>query len=103
MYSWKEACNDAYEPIKYHKGWKKCKVCNEIPRLWIFDNGSYANCRCYYRWSETPVQVESILSYVKRNNGYLGDFVKSEERLRLAWNEFVKTGEFQNKLLEGRW
>lgn len=101
MYSWDIATIDAYKPIQDHKGWKKCKVCKEIPRIWEFNNGSHAKCRCSYKYDESRASSESILSYVKRNNGSALNY--DHDGLRKAWNKFIETGESQNKLPEGQW
>lgn len=101
MYSWEDATIDDYKPIPYHKGWKKCPKCKEIPRLWIFDNGKFAKCRCRHRFEGAPVRSESILSFVKRNKGSLHGY--DNNILRIKWNVWVMMGFDQSKLPEGIW
>lgn len=95
--------SDFYEPLESVKGWKKCKFCGEFPRIWIFDNGSYARCLCGYpeRYTaEHEARSESILSVLKRT-GSVREYTR--DNLRLAWNKWVETGIRQNKLGEGQW
>lgn len=103
MYAWNVAVTDAYEPIQYHKGWKKCLVCKEIPRIWIFDNGNFASCRCRYMYDPPQARAESIMSYVVRNNGSLVGHEDSQESLRKVWNKYIETGEEQINLPDGQW
>ena len=103
MFSWDVACIDAYKPIPYHKGWKKCPKCGEIPRLWIFDNGAFARCRCLMKYDPDPVRAESIMSYAKRHNGSIYGRVPTQEMLRMKWNAWVSHGVKQDKLREGWW
>lgn len=101
IHGWEHAVINAYEPIQYHKGWKKCKRCHEIPRIWEFNNGNNAKCRCGDLYDPAPAISESILSYVKRNNGSALDY--DHDALRKAWNKYVEIGEKQTELPEGQW
>jgi hypothetical protein len=102
IHSWEHAVIDAYKPMPYHKGWKKCKRCHEIPRIWEFNNGNNAKCRCSNKYDEAQAVSESVLSYIKRHKGSALHY-QGEEELRLAWNKYVETGEKQTKLPEGQW
>lgn len=82
---WSMSCGEWFEPLKSVKGWKKCKQCGMFPRVWIFDNGSYAKCHCFDLY-DGGVQSESINSIYKRT-GSASEY--SRDNLRSAWNDFV--------------
>lgn len=99
--SWRHAVIDAYEPLEDVTGWERCPRCGEHPRVWQFDNGSHASCKCGERYRPSLARAESILSFVRRNNGSCLGYPDNE--LRDRWNEYARTGEPQNELPEGRW
>lgn len=100
MYSWELACIDAYKILSNYDGWLKCKSCNEYPRLWIFDNGQYARCRCNYKYDNADVRTESIMSYYRRTGKT--DNPLAEISLKEAWNNYVTTGK-RKPLPLGHW
>jgi hypothetical protein len=85
---WKYSVIDAFTPLESVKGWKKCKKCKEFPRVWIFDNGSYAKCCCGEKYGPPQATSESI-SEVLRRTGGVAEY--SRDNLRLAWNTRVDT------------
>lgn len=99
MYSWENSCMDVYKQLEDNTNWKQCPTCNEFPRLWIFNNGSHARCRCNHKWDAAPAIAESIMSFYKRTGGTDYD----RNKLRDDWNLYCETGIPQNKLEEGRW
>lgn len=101
MYSWECATIEDYKPLKSVKGWKKCKNCSSFPRVWSFNNGVYAKCRCTYKYDVHQAMAESVCSYAKRNNGSLLNYDNNE--IVRQWNLYVKTNIPQNKLEKGRW
>ena len=92
-YRWEESTIKDYLPLKDIAGWSKCPKCNELPRVWIFDNGSFAKCRCTYKYDLPEASSESIMSVCRRNNGDVSEY--DRDYLRQAWNRFVDTGEKQ--------
>jgi hypothetical protein len=64
------------------KTWVECKVCLELPRLWIFDNGKYAKCSCYDQY-EPGVSSVSVMEWYKINKSF-GSYPSDE--LRVNWN-----------------
>lgn len=85
---------DAYKPldkcrfVKNKDDWEVCPDCGEKPRVWIFDNGEYADCKCckdLYEHGASSVSVESICEHMRKNNGstlnYDGDLLRKE------WNK----------------
>jgi hypothetical protein len=82
IYSWDDATIDAYKPLADATGWEQCPNCHEYPRVWVFDNGNYAKCRCHYKY-EGCVFAESIIdACVVRKVPY----EEWLDYLRLAWN-----------------
>lgn len=92
---------DHWEEILDEDGWSKCERCNTMPRLWRFNNGCYAKCICYGVYDCGPVRAESIMSYVKRNDGSALGYPR--DSLRTEWNKFARDGIERNKLPEGQW
>ena len=96
---------DAYRPIEEvlpkgaRYGWLECTGCNEKPRLWVFDNGRYASCKCFKKYGR-HVCSESCLSTLKRGASLVEDHYCGE--LRNNWNHWVVTGEII-ELETGRW
>jgi len=78
--------------------WKDCTKCEAKPKVWLFDNGRYAACKCFSMYSQ-KVKAESIMSASKRNN--MVDYNKNE--LRDNWNKFIDTGLFFGEFKDGRW
>jgi hypothetical protein len=100
---WEFHCINAYLPLESTEGWLECNGCGQHPRVWLFDNGRYATCLCFEKYDKNrPAVAESIMSVYKRT-GMTKEY-KSDD-LRLNWNKYVETGEFQDKskLGEGRW
>lgn len=81
---------DSYEEIK-ETGWNNCPKCQSQPKVWSFDNGKFAACKCgENKYKHFSVQAESIMSYAKRNNGSLKNY--DLDNLRKKWNEYCKHG-----------
>jgi hypothetical protein len=84
-YSWAAACIDDYKPLDNTDKWDRCPNCSEYPRVWVFDNGNYAKCRCSYKYEEPQATAESITSACyKRGIPY----EEYQEYLRKEWNEY---------------
>jgi len=98
---WKTHVIDAYEPLENVEGWLKCPRCGEHPRVWSFDNGRHAKCCCSKLYDPAPVRAESIMSVYKRCDG--DTYWYDDDELRKAWNEYIRSGQKQNVLPEGRW
>jgi hypothetical protein len=92
---------DSYKPLKNTEGWLKCKYCLEHPRVWQFNNGNFADCKCGEMYQGTIIRAESIMSWVTRHNGS-GLWYNGDRMLRIVWNHYVTTGN-KRKLPEGLW
>ena len=95
-----------YENTTYkhysEEGYKKedlipCPTCVEYPRLWIFDNGRLAKCKCYGRY-ESGVSAISIMEVYKRDNGSVVNYNKQD--LSDAWR--YRCEEIDKKLMRNR-
>lgn len=68
--------------------WKECPYCNAKPKIWIFDNGRYASCKCHNsKYDCRTIQAESLNVYYFRNGSWK-DFNSNE--LRDNWNKFCE-------------
>ena len=88
IYTWEMATISDYKPLEDCEGWLKCPHCNEYPRVWVFDNGNFARCRCNYKYDRGGAAATSFIEAVyKRRMAY--DEYKN--LLRDAWNKHVKS------------
>lgn len=84
---------DAYKEVSSPDEWLNCPVCGKKPLVWLFDNGNRTACGCgKNRYDKFSIQSESIMSYIKRNNGSALHY--DSDQLRKNWNHWCKTGEF---------
>lgn len=97
---WSYKAGDWYKNVNPDKEWLECTSCGVLPRLWEFNNGSYAKCLCYGRYDTPPVRNESVLSVYSRT-GLTAEYCS--DNLRLTWNLFAKDGVERNKLEVGKW
>ena len=65
--------------------YQTCPICEQKPKVWIFDNGSFAKCWCHDLY-EPGVQSQSIMD-VFRQDGNASNY--SRKNLMLAWNRRV--------------
>lgn len=71
--------------------WNNCPACDSKPKVWVYDNGRSASCKCHNsKYDHRSIFAESILSYYE-NNGSLDGY--GSEDLRDNWNHWAKTGE----------
>lgn len=68
--------------------WNECPRCNEKPRVWIFDNGAFAKCKCQDTYEESAAEGISIWQYHKAHNGDMTDWNHND--LRDNWNKYVE-------------
>lgn len=85
--------------------WLECPICHAKPKVWIFDNGRTASCKCHNTtYDHFSIHAQSIMSHYK-NDGNTANYNPHE--LKENWNHWVKTGEilFQHagKRTDGRW
>ena len=85
---WRYATIGAYEFLDSLKGWKRCPLCKEWPKVWIFDNGRYAKCCCGEKYGKAQAGAESIMSVHIRNNGNVSEY--NCDDLRKNWNKYVE-------------
>ena len=83
---------EAYKKVNNPQFWLPCKGCGLIPLVWEFNNGRSTACGCgENEYRHHSIHAESIMSFVKRNNGSALGFISDE--LRMNWNQWVKTGQ----------
>lgn len=71
--------------------WLTCNKCGYKPRVWVFDNGRYAQCACakeYSRYKKRNIEAENIMEHIRRTNGSVVDYDSDE--LRKNWNSYVR-------------
>jgi len=85
-------CISAYKKVKNAHHWLPCKNCGLIPLVWEFNNGRSTGCGCgENEYNHHSIHAESIMSYVKRNDGSALGY--NSDELRMNWNQWVKTGQ----------
>jgi len=84
---------NAYKPVpksEYYY-WKNCKDCGLKPIIWRFNNGCSTACGCGESiYKHHSISSESIMSYLKRNNGSSVGYKHDE--LMNNWNNWVDFG-----------
>ena len=72
--------------------WDDCPYCKAKPKIWEYNNGRHTGCKCHNdHYDHRNINAESIMSFVKRNNGSALNYNRNE--LRDNWNHFCRTGE----------
>src|SRR3954465_1767748 len=83
---------DFYKEISIHNAipeeWHACPVCEEKPRLWIFDNGAYAKCKCQDTYDDHAARGKTIWEYHREHNGDMTNWNHND--LRDNWNKYVQ-------------
>lgn len=69
--------------------WKECPKCNCKPRVWIFDNGEFAKCRCCGLYDSAPAKGQTIWEYHKEHSGNMTNW--SHNDLRDDWNKHCES------------
>lgn len=92
-----------FDEYKVNK-WKTCPACQAKPKIWEFDNGRLAACKCYSKY-EKKVEATPIGKYIRANNGSAEGFPHME--LRDNWNtrcellkKFINRGDTLKKLIK---
>ena len=84
-----EECYDIPYPSleeMHSSKWDTCPICYAKPRLWEFNNGRYAACKCVERYKDSRnVSAISIMEHLRKNNGSAWDYPSLE--LRDNWNK----------------
>lgn len=65
-----------------------CPICDNKPRLWIFDNGEFAKCGCNKQYDKASASGMTIWEYHKLHNGDMTNWNHND--LRDNWNKVVK-------------
>lgn len=85
----KYKCISAYEKVNSPSLWIPCDVCGLIPLVWSYNNGNSTACGCGVDdYNHFSISAESVMSYIKRNNGSVVGY--SSDALRFNWNHWVK-------------
>jgi hypothetical protein len=67
--------------------WDTCPKCDAKPRVWLFDNGRMAACKCNTKYIDVhKISAISIGEYIRTNNGSMVGFPETE--LRDNWNQY---------------
>lgn len=78
----------SYTKVPDPKNWLPCRNCGLIPLIWEFDNGRFTACGCgKNEYDHFSIKAESIVSYMKKNNGSMVGYNNLE--LRTNWNNWV--------------
>lgn len=64
--------------------WAMCPSCFEQPRIWIFDNGEYAMCKCQSQYDKYAASGKSIWEYHREHKGDMTGWNHND--LRDKWN-----------------
>lgn len=80
---WSYAVIDAYVPVPEGKDWATCPRCGVRPRIWEFDNGRFAKCRCSGKWDPASVSAISIGAVWRRDQNTAA---YDNDELRKNWN-----------------
>lgn len=73
---------------KYDKVWLKCPKCQALPKLWIFDSGSYASCKCHNNtYQNMTISSEDVCSVFIRCKGNVTEY--DSDNLRKVWNNYT--------------
>lgn len=87
---------------KYNKVWLECPKCQALPKLWVFNNGSYASCKCHNNtYKNMTISVEDINSTLIRCNGSAVEY--DSDNLRKAWNSYALQFELLHKVSVARY
>lgn len=75
------------EQDDYSKKWLECPKCFKKPKLWLFDNGRYANCACHNNtYQGNSISATPVCAYGIENNWDFTNF--NDDELRLNWNKY---------------
>lgn len=96
---------DAYIELDNPSYWLECPNCKLKPLTWEFNNGRSTACGCGNSiYDSFSIHAESIMSFVKRNDGSAINYKSTE--LCDNWNHWVKTGEIlfdPKNRTDGKW
>jgi hypothetical protein len=80
---------DAYQTLeaanKNPAEWRTCPVCHAKPKVWIFNNGRSAACKCFAKY-EKKIEAISLGGYFMQHKSFNG---YPEELLKENWNKHV--------------
>ena len=65
--------------------WENCPNCDAKPKVWEFNNGRYAACKCNSRYDKKDISATSIGDHIIKNNGSAAGYQQLE--LRDNWNQ----------------
>lgn len=63
--------------------WNNCPKCDAKPRVWCFNNGRHATCKCYGVYDK-KVEAISVVEYHNKNDGDMSNYPHNQ--LRDNWN-----------------
>tara|TARA_R110000772_G_scaffold20466_5_gene56832 strand:+ start:3294 stop:3650 length:357 start_codon:yes stop_codon:yes gene_type:complete len=75
--------------------WNTCPICEAKPKVWEFNNGRFACCKCNTRYGKNAASAIPIMEYVRNNNGSALDFPRLQ--LRDNWNKYCYNLDIANR------
>ncbi len=70
--------------------WDTCPNCQKKPRLWLFDNGCYAKCKCDTKYGKASAEGINIEEWLITHNNSASDYDTHHHDLRENWNKVVE-------------
>lgn len=67
--------------------WNICPSCLALPRIWEFDNGRSAACKCNSKYDNKKIYAISIGEYYRKHNTLNGF---PDNQLRENWNKHTE-------------
>ena len=90
---WTLKCPNFYVPIEKALGkhappehWDACPLCDQRPRLWVFDHGRHARCLCGEYYAGGLVNAVGLGTYYKTHGSLEG---YPDDQLRVNWNAYI--------------
>jgi len=80
--SYKTLEEEGFDPNQ----WDTCPKCDAKPKVWIFDNGSFADCKCGKKYTDSSVSAIAVMTYYRLHNTLAG---YPDNELRDNWNKRV--------------
>jgi hypothetical protein len=82
-----ESIFEKYPMLDYcnPENWTDCPECESKPKIWSFNNGNYACCKCYSKYGNHDVEAINILEYLNQNDGSAEGY--QDDQLMKNWNK----------------
>jgi len=88
-YKWSRHGSDWYKEPEDINRWAPCPECGFTPRIWVFNNGEFANCVCgddeYHH--KHKVSAKPVMYYIEKYNWDCSKY--DHDKLRKNWNRYA--------------